>query len=339
MRLAKEVLQGNVRATARLIRDVEDELPSAIEELKILYPYTGKAYIIGITGSPGSGKSTLIDVLVDAFRKRGRTVGVIAIDPSSPFSGGAILGDRIRMQRHATDEGVFIRSLATRGWHGGLSKAAANVIRILDAMGRDVILVETVGAGQAEVDIINFAHTSIVMVVPGAGDWVQTLKAGILEIADIFVINKADKEGANELKVELQATLQMSAYPSPNLSLRERNKGAPGNSKNFRGESKVRVAWKPKIFLTEAINNKGIDELVEGIYQHREFLLATGEYDTYLKEKGKLELMEVLRSSLTDHVLQIANKDGYLEKLIDDVANRRTDPYSAASDIIKKVTQ
>lgn len=313
MRLAKEVLQGNIKATARLIRDVEDELPSAIEELKALYPYTGRSYIIGITGSPGSGKSTLIDLLIDVFRKRGKTIGVIAIDPSSPFSGGAILGDRIRMQRHATDGGVFIRSLATRGWRGGLSRATANVINIMDAMGKDIILIETVGAGQAEVDIINFTHTSMVILVPGMGDWVQTLKAGILEIADIFVINKADKKGADELKAELEAMLQMSVY-SPQ-------------------------AWKPKIFLTEAVNNKGIDELVEGIYQHKEFLIATGGHDTHLKERARLELIEVLKSSLMDHVFQIVNKNNYLEKLIDDLVNKRTDPYSAASDIIKKLAQ
>jgi LAO/AO transport system kinase len=313
MSLAKEVLQGNIKATARLIRDVEDELPSAIEELKALYPYTGRSYIIGITGSPGSGKSTLIDMLIDVFRKSGKTIGVIAIDPSSPFSGGAILGDRIRMQRHATDGGVFIRSLATRGWRGGLSRATANVINIMDAMGKDIILIETVGAGQAEVDIINFTHTSMVILVPGMGDWVQTLKAGILEIADIFVINKADKKGADELKAELEAMLQMSAY-SPQ-------------------------AWKPKIFLTEAVNNKGIDELVEGIYQHKEFLIATGGHDTHLKERARLELIEVLKSSLMDHVFQIVNKNNYLEKLIDDLVNKRTDPYSAASDIIKKLAQ
>jgi LAO/AO transport system kinase len=313
MSLAKEVLQGNIKATARLIRDVEDELPSAIEELKALYPYTGRSYIIGITGSPGSGKSTLIDMLIDVFRKRGKTIGVIAIDPSSPFSGGAILGDRIRMQRHATDGGVFIRSLATRGWRGGLSRATANVINIMDAMGKDIILIETVGAGQAEVDIINFTHTSMVILVPGMGDWVQTLKAGILEIADILVINKADKNGADELKAELEAMLQMSAY-SPQ-------------------------AWKPKIFLTEAVNNKGIDELVEGIYQHKEFLIATGGHDTHLKERARLELIEVLKSSLMDHVFQIVNKNNYLEKLIDDLVNKRTDPYSAASDIIKKLAQ
>jgi len=313
MKLAKEVLQGNVQAAARLIRCIEDELPGAVEELKILYPHTGKAYIIGITGSPGSGKSTLVDALIGAFRKRGKTVGVIAVDPSSPFSGGAILGDRIRMQRHATDDGVFIRSLASRGCYGGLSRATANVIHIMDALGKDIILVETVGVGQAEVDIIDFAHTSIVILVPGAGDWVQTLKAGILEIADIFVVNKADKDGANTLKAELQTMLHMNTY-SPE-------------------------AWQPKIFLTEAINNKGIDELVEGIYQHREFLIAPGKYDAYLREKGRLELIEVLKSSLMDHVLRMANKDDYLDKLVDDLVSRKTDPYSAAGNIIDRLMQ
>jgi len=250
-------------------------------------------------------------VLVDTFRSKGRTVGVVAIDPSSPFSGGAVLGDRVRMQRHAMDEGVFIRSLATRGWHGGLSRAAATVINIMDAMGKNVILVETVGVGQAEVDIMSFAHTSIVVLVPGLGDWIQTIKAGILEIADIFVINKADKEGANELAVELQAMLRLNAYPAE--------------------------AWRPKILLTEAINEKGVDKLVEEIYRHREFIAASGRYDAHLKDKVKLELMEVLKGSLMDRVSQMINKDDYLQRLVDDLANRRTDPYSAASEIIEKL--
>lgn len=311
MGLAKEILQGNVRATARLMRDVEDGLPGVTEELKILYPHTGKSHIIGITGSPGSGKSTLVDVLVNAFRSKGKTVGVVAIDPSSPFSGGAVLGDRVRMQRHAMDEGVFIRSLATRGWHGGLSRAAATVINIMDAMGKDIILVETVGVGQAEVDIMSFAHTSIVVLVPELGDWVQTIKAGILEIADIFVINKADKEGASELAVELQAMLQLNAYPTE--------------------------AWRPKILLTEAITEKGVDKLVEEIHRHGEFIAASGRYDAHLKDKVKLELMEVLKGSLMDRVSQMINKDDYLQRLVDDLANRRTDPYSAASEIIEKL--
>jgi len=311
MGLAKEVLAGNVRATAKLMRGVEDGLPSAIEELKTLYPHTGRAHIVGITGSPGSGKSTLVDALVGAFRERDRTVGVVGVDPSSPFSGGAVLGDRVRMQRHAIDKGVFIRSLATRGWYGGLSRATTDIINIMDAMGKDIILVETAGVGQTEVDIMNFAHVCIVVLVPGAGDWVQIIKAGILEIADIFVINKADKGGASELSVELETILR----PQPH-----RIEG-----------------WKPRILLTEAISSKGVDKLVEAIYQHREFLIASGGYDAYLKDKVKLELMEALKGSLMDRVSQVINQDNYLQRLVNDLVKRKTDPYTAASEIIKKV--
>jgi len=313
MGLAKEVLAGNVRATAKLMRGVEDGLPSAIEELKTLYPHTGRAHIVGITGSPGSGKSTLVDALVGAFRERDRTVGVVGVDPSSPFSGGAVLGDRVRMQRHAIDKGVFIRSLATRGWYGGLSRATTDIINIMDAMGKDIILVETAGVGQTEVDIMNFAHVCIVVLVPGAGDWVQIIKAGILEIADIFVINKADKGGASELSVELETILRPQAHRIE--------------------------AWKPRILLTEAISSKGVDKLVEAIYQHREFLISSGGYDAYLKDKVKLELMEALKGSLMDRVSQVINQDNYLQRLVDDLVKRKTDPYTAASEIIKKVQE
>jgi LAO/AO transport system kinase len=189
MGLAEKILRGDVRAAARLMRDIDDDLPDAWHELKKLYPKTGHAYIIGITGSPGSGKSTLVDKIIEIYRKEGKTVGIVAVDPTSPFTGGAILGDRIRMQRHSTDEGVFIRSLATRGYLGGISRSTDDLINVMDAMGKDIIIVETVGVGQDEVDIVNTAHTSIVVTVPGLGDEVQVIKAGILEIADIFVIN------------------------------------------------------------------------------------------------------------------------------------------------------
>jgi LAO/AO transport system kinase len=301
-----------VRAAAKLIRNAEDEMPDAIEELKELYPHTGKAYIIGITGSPGSGKSTLVDMLISSFRQRNETVGVIAIDPSSPFTGGAILGDRIRMQRHSLDEGVFIRSLASRGWHGGLSKAANNVIHIMDAMGKSVILVETVGVGQGEVDIINSAHTSAVILVPGMGDGIQTIKAGILEIANIFIINKADRPGVGELEAELNTMVHMSNHPQG--------------------------SWKPEVVLTEAVNNKGIEELTEKIYQHRQFLISSGMYDKHLRKKARLELAAVLRDSMTDYFFQKMSGDDNLQKVMDDLVNKNTDPYSAASEIIKKLT-
>jgi len=313
MTLADEILEGNIRAAAKLISSVEDRSPDATEELKKLYFHTGKSHIVGITGAPGSGKSTLIDRLIDSLRKRDKTVGVIAIDPSSPFSGGALLGDRIRMQRHATDRGVFIRSLAARGWHGGVSRATADVIHIMDALGRDIILVETVGVGQAEVAIMNFVHTVIVVLVPGSGDWVQTLKAGILEIADFLVINKADMPGVYELETELNTMLQMTDYP--------------------------RGAWQPKILLTEAVNNKRTEELLEGIFKHREFLAAPGRDDARAREGKKQELFAVLQSSLLDAAFQKVNKDDYLEKVIDDLAARRKDPYSAAAEIVNRLTR
>ncbi|NTU47900.1 MAG: methylmalonyl Co-A mutase-associated GTPase MeaB, partial [Syntrophobacteraceae bacterium] len=190
------ILEGEVRATARLLRDIDDQIPSAQSILKELYPHTGKAYVVGFTGSPGVGKSTLVDQMALRYRKEGRTVGILAVDPTSPFSGGAILGDRIRMQRHFLDSGVFIRSLATRGHFGGLTRSTNDMINVLDAMGKDVILVETVGVGQDEVEIAHSAHTTIVVTIPGMGDEIQAIKAGIMEIGNIFVVNKADREGS-----------------------------------------------------------------------------------------------------------------------------------------------
>jgi LAO/AO transport system kinase len=241
--LATQILAGDVLAASRLMRDVDDRLPEAIKILKELFPYTGRADIIGITGAPGSGKSTLVDRMVEVFRKDGKSVGVVAIDPSSPFSGGALLGDRFRMQRHTNDAGVFIRSLATRGCLGGLTRSTHDIVNVMDAMGKDIILVETVGVGQDEVEIANLAHTAIVVLAPGMGDDIQAMKAGIIEIADIFVINKCEREGADKTERELRMVLSMSS--------RRDNE------------------WEPDIFQTEAIRGKGIVELLAGISRHK----------------------------------------------------------------------
>ncbi len=209
MGLAERILCGDIRAAARLMRDVDDGFPSALEELKTLYPHAGNAYIIGITGPPGAGKSTLTDQITAAYRSVGKRVGIVAIDPTSPFTGGAILGDRIRMNRHADDEGVFIRSLATRGALGGISRSTGEVVNIMDAMGMDVVIIETVGVGQDEIDIVRMAHTTVVVMVPGLGDDIQAIKAGILEIADVFVVNKADRDGADRTARELAMMLEL----------------------------------------------------------------------------------------------------------------------------------
>ncbi len=210
MEITKKIQGGDIRAASRLIRNLEDRMPEAKLTIKHLFPLTGRAHVIGITGSPGAGKSTLTDGLIDCFRKKGKTVGVLAVDPTSPFTGGAILGDRIRMQRHAEDPGVFVRSLATRGALGGLAKAVGDAIHVMDVLGEDIIIVETVGTGQQEVDIINHSHTVLVVLVPGMGDEIQAIKAGILEIADVFVVNKADRDGSSKLSRELMAMLDMA---------------------------------------------------------------------------------------------------------------------------------
>jgi len=313
MELAEKVIEGDIRAAAKLMRGVEDETPSAVEELGNIYPHTGRAYIVGLTGAPGVGKSTLVDSLIGILRKKNMTVGVVAVDPTSPFTGGAILGDRIRMQQHSADKDVFIRSMATRGWRGGLAKATISMIHIMDAMGKDVVLVETVGSGQSEIEITKIADTAALILSPGSGDEMQMMKAGILEAADIFVINKADKGGADNVALSIELMLGMKTYHHSE--------------------------WKPTILLTEAVFGKGVEELTEAILNHKEFLASSGELEKRRKERAKEELIETIESFVKFYCYQGIEEGGYLEKLVDDIAQRKTNPHSAALEIINQLSK
>jgi LAO/AO transport system kinase len=309
----ERVLAGDVRTVARLIRDIDDGIPGVRETMKALYPHTGKAYVVGITGAPGVGKSTLVDQLVSHYRKRGRTIGVLAVDPTSPFSGGAILGDRVRMQRHSLDEGVFIRSLATRGHFGGLTQSTRSAIDVLDAMGKDYIFVETVGVGQDEVDVVKTAHTTVIVVIPGMGDDIQAIKAGILEVGDIFIINKADRDGADKTVSDLRLMIDM-------------------DQKKYDGGG-----WKPPILKVEAVFDKGVAEFVEAIERHRTYLLETtgGKDIRRGKEKVREELAEMIKDRLIQNVFEQLTESGHFEEAVAAVVEGKTDPYSACDELIE----
>ena len=294
---------------ARLISLIENGFPEATSALKGLYPFTGRAFIVGITGPPGSGKSTLTDQLTQEFRRHGRTIGIVAVDPTSPFTGGAILADRIRMQRHTLDGGVFIRSMATRGHLGGLAKATNDVVNVLDAAGKEIIFIETVGVGQDEVEVVKTAHTSIVVTVPGLGDDIQAIKAGILEIADIFVVNKADREGADKTVAELQAMMALG----------------PGRSD-----------WSPPIFKTVAIEEEGIVELAQGILAHQAHLDQAGVRQERQRERSHALFLELLKERVTRRLLERAAANGILEQTIERIAHRDLDPYSAVDEFLEK---
>jgi LAO/AO transport system kinase len=306
---AARVCAGDVRAMSRAISAIENHQPEAEELLRMIFPRTGKAYLTGITGAPGTGKSTLVDRLSAHYRARKEQVGVIAVDPTSPYSGGAILGDRIRMQGHAGDSGVFIRSMATRGFLGGLARATAEVALVLDAAGKQHVLIETVGVGQDEVDIVRLADCVVVLLVPGMGDDIQNMKAGLMEIGDIFVLNKADREGADRLEQQLNAMLSL-AMP--------------------------RDGWHPPVVRTVASESKGIDVLAETIAKFRRHFEASGDRQRKHVEHWKQRLIELLESRLLRRALDGATGEERLTELAREVANRKRDPFSAVNEILAR---
>ena len=306
---AEQVRAGNVRAVSRAITAIENHQQEAEELLRLLFPHTGQAYLTGVTGAPGTGKSTLVDRLAAYYRKKQEQVGVVAVDPTSPYSGGAILGDRIRMQGHAGDGGMFIRSMATRGFLGGLARATAEVALLLDAAGKKQVLIETVGVGQDEIDIVRLADCVIVMLVPGLGDDIQNMKAGLMEIGDIFVLNKADREGADRLEQQLLAMLSL-VMP--------------------------RDGWHPPVVRTVATENKGVEGLAETVAKFRMHFEASGERQRKHVEHWKNRLIELLGSRLLERALGGAGGEERLAELAGEVADRKKDPFTAVNEILRR---
>jgi len=305
---ASQVRAGDVRAISRAVSAIENRAPEAEQLLRLLFPFTGRALQLGVTGAPGTGKSTLVDRLAAHYRAEKKTVGIIAVDPSSPFTGGAILGDRIRMQSHHADPGIFIRSMATRGSLGGLSSTTADVATVLDASGRDVVMIETVGVGQDEVDIVRLADVTLVVLVPGMGDDVQTIKAGIMEIADIFVINKADRDGADRVEREIRAM--------QTLSMRKDH-------------------WTPPIVKTVASSGEGIHELVQAIDRYRAYLEQDGRSRARRIQNWRERIAEMLRDALFQRVLSYYLSESEAARYATEVADHRRDPYSLVEKIVE----
>lgn len=330
--------QGNARAVARLITQVESDASAAQTIVRALYPHTGRAHVVGITGPPGSGKSSLVNELAKAFRRRGRRVGIVAVDPSSPFTGGALLGDRVRMRDLSGDEGIFVRSMASRGSLGGLARATAVVVKVLDAAGYEIILVETVGAGQAEVDIATAAHTTVVLEAPGMGDDVQSIKAGILEIADILVVNKADLPGANRAVRTLEMMLHLAMPAAPVVvDDNHRDDGhRDGVHRHHPGAAAYtavpNTGWNVPVLRTTATTGEGVVALADAIDRHREALQSTEGWATRERARSRGEIEHLLRDRFIDEMTSRVPA-GELAALIAAVAERRLDPYTAADQL------
>jgi LAO/AO transport system kinase len=306
--LVQGVLSGNRRSIARAITIIENNTTETKKLIASIYPHTGKAHIIGITGPGGSGKSTLIEKIIREYRRKDKTVGVIAVDPTSPFTGGAFLGDRIRMQELSTDQGVFIRSMATRTYMGGIAKATKDAVKLLDAAGKGIVIVETVGAGQSEVEIIKVAKTVVVLFAPGLGDEIQAIKAGIMEIGDIFVVNKADRENADKAVMDIQAMLQ--------LNNKER-------------------AWKPPVLKTVALTGEGVSKLIEKIEEHKCFLEKESERKRS-REKAESELIEAIKEKVASSIIEEMKKEGKFEVFLQEILAKKTDPASIAEKLLNE---